>query len=190
MNNFEDFGANFFSMSYTPCIYQICISKCHVYLEESQNPPVSFLFLRSPSLQSPSLFFWIANLSLTLPPQKIHIFVTIYISSPFSRVIYVAPSLPILKHRYGWSRPIPPVALFSFFQSTPSSISSYFWQSATPPELYPQLTIYISHMFFSDCVLPICQYFSNPNVFFYFVDAGKISTIIKIYNINFDGYTA
>ena len=99
MNNFEDFGANFFSMSYTPCIYQICISKCHVYLEESQNPPVSFLFLRSPSLQSPSLFFWIANLSLTLPPQKIHIFVTIYISSPFSRVIYVAPSLPILKHR-------------------------------------------------------------------------------------------
>ena len=30
--------------------------------------------------------------------------------------------------------------------------------------------------------------FSNPNVFFfYFVDAGKISTIIKIYNINFDG---
>ena len=108
---------------------------------------------------------------------------------------YVAPTLPILIHHtylfffsswltppilfsysliinwtsssylYSWSRPIPPVLYLKLLLTIRIS----------PPEFYPQLRIYISHMFFfSDCVFLILRYFRNPNViFFYFVDAGQ-----------------
>ena len=150
----------------------------HVQLEDSHNPPVPFLFLKSPSLPSPSLFFWIANLFPTLPSQHIHIFVKIYISSRFYGVIYVAPTLPIdtshlffffsswhtppiffsssliinwiySSYLYSWSRPISPVSLVFFcpHQLLPLS-QAILDHRLPPPEFYPQLTLYISHMFF------------------------------------------
>ena len=122
-----------------------------------------FFSLEAP-LFHPRLYFAESQTSPpTLPPQQIHIFVKIYISSPHSGVIYV--SLMITPDCFRLDLAHPSCFVFSYNQllvsSHPTSIFVFFFPINSflylkllltigypPPEFHPQLTIYISHMFF------------------------------------------
>ena len=174
----------------------LVIFPCRLFFLEAPHSIPVFIFLNGKPLPNPSTT---ANTHFC---QDLHIlsFFESDLRSPYPTNINTShlnifrldlphPSSSLIinwtfsSYLYSLSRPIRPVSLFSFFfPSTPSSIPNYFWQSATPTRILPRTyNIHLPYVFF------FWLRISYPSVLhtvtqtcFYFVDAGKISTIIKI----------